>query len=153
PAARLLAAATVLGGLLAGGCGGVLVGAASPAADLRVEGPVTVRRQASGAQTLVGTVVNLGPRRADAVEVTLTLFVQDPSGRPVPWVTIADRPVVSRADGTQTLFPGSRGDFVVVVEGVPPVVDLDVEIAARLPPDGTLVVFFVTPGLFVIIVG
>lgn len=146
---------------LAAGCGDVVVGAtlgspvvASPAvADLRVEGPVTITVDASGGQTVQGTVVNTGSLVADGVQVVLTLFVADAFGRPFAFETVPGIPVFDTVHGTRTLFPGERGTFAVFLPARPPIVDVDVQIEALFRPDGQFVFFIVTPGIVIIIGG
>ncbi len=146
-AARLLLPAILLvAGLAAGGCGVAVAVDTFGVADLRVEEPVTITIDAFGRQTVRGTVVNRGDLTADQVEVTLTLFTDDGLGRLVPFQTVIGVPVFNRFDGSQTLFPGDRGDFAFpVAVTFPPILDVDVQIEARFRPDGGFFFFIFTP--------
>jgi hypothetical protein len=144
--------AILAAGLLLAGCGGVVLGVASHrGADLRVDDPVTVTVTPAG-QVVSGRVVNAGDVTAHSVEVTLTTFVADASGRVVPFQTLLGVPVVNEADGTSRLFPGDAGTFALLVAGSPAIEAVDVEIRARFPAVGDGFFFFLlSPGLVIII--
>lgn len=148
---RLHATAFALVALLLAGCGEVVLGFTSgPVAALRLEGTVTVVRHANGDQEVRGAVVNVGDRVADQVEATLTLYVLDAFGHVIPWETVTPPvPVFDDLFGTQTLHPGERGTFAVLLPGRPPIVRVDVDLGARFPSDGFLFFFF-SPGLVII---
>ncbi len=153
PVGPLLALLLLVSGLAAG-CGEATVGVAfgsAPVAKLAVEGAVTVTADPFGEQTVVGTIVNVGDLRADLVEVTLDVFVADAFGDLRAWQTVIGVPVFNRLDGTQTLFPGERGDFTVVFRPpTPPIRQVDVTIGASFAPDGRFFFFIFTPGLVII---
>ena len=138
-------------GVQAAGCGEVAVGVhAAPRADLRLEGPVVLTRFGNGDQEVSGTVVNLGDVEAFDVEVTLTTFVADAFGRLVPFETVPDVPVFGVVQGTQTLVPGERGTFAVLLPAPRPRIrEVDVDIGDRFPARGVLFFFF-SPGVIII---